>query len=271
MFISSRWSHLVASALSLTVATASLADDVFVKEGVVVKPLPKWKQRQLERKLLRRPGSSVVVEGAPAAVVVPEPAGNVKVRRAFRPLFGDRLARRPEVVVGAPVVSSSSSVVTNSSSPAATPGVIVSTPRVVAPGDPQVIPGSVEVTPTPRVVRPPVASTPREPSATIEPMGEPQLEPEQPAPGQILPVPADEIPPPVVSTPRQTSSSTKPTPQPVPVRPQPAAPTPDPVPAPAAPAPSVDPGPAAPTPSSTPPPAPEPEPTLELPAVPRPA
>lgn len=253
MFAKFGWTQLIASALVLTVATSSLADDVLVKEGVVVKPLSKRKQRKLEKKLLKRPGNKVVIEGTPTASPAPEVFAGAKARRALRPLFPDRFGRRNDVVVGSPIITS--------------PGFVVSTPRtVIAPGDPLVMPGSVEVDPSARGVRPPVVSTPRGQSRPIDPTDEPDLEMERPGSARILPPPADEIPPPVVSIPRKPATSPTPMPSPIPST----------SPAPASPArgstvPSVDPGPS----SSTPPPAPEPEPVveppLELPQAPKPA
>ncbi len=83
MFAKVRWSHLIASALVLAAATPAPADDTFVEQGVVVKPLPKWKQRQLERKLLRHPGNKVVIEGSPTVAPSAEAMAGVKSRRAL--------------------------------------------------------------------------------------------------------------------------------------------------------------------------------------------
>ncbi len=255
MFITNRWSHVLTAALTLGVASSTMADDVFVKEGVVVKPLSKWKQRRLEKKVLRNPGSQVVVEGSPTAVTtVPEATTGVKVRRSFRPLFSDRATRRSEVV-GAP------SVMTSRPAIVSTPATIVSSPRstTIAPGDPLVIPGSVEVTPTPRVVRPPIVSVPRGTVTPTEPGDESEYEVERPASVRVLPPPAEEIPP-VVSTPR--NPTTTPATPSIPVLPMPAPPS-------EAPLPREDSSPL----PATPPAAPEPaiEPTLELPAPARPA
>jgi len=238
MFAKFRWSTLIALALVLTVATAGMADDVFVKEGVVVKPLSKRKQRKLEKKLLKRPGNEVVIEGTPTTTPAPEVLAGAKARRSLRPLFPDRIGRKNEVIVTAPVVT--------------TPGAIVSMPKTsIAPGDPLVMPGSVDMDTTPRVVRPPVISSPRTQPRPTEPIDEPGLEMERPASARILPPPAEEIPAPVVSIPRKPAT------------------IPTPMPAPASPAPPVDPGPK----PSTPPQSPEPEiePTLELPVAPKPA
>ena len=250
MFRKVRWSSLVASTLACIVASTTLADDVFVQQGVVVKPLSKRKQRKLEKKMQRRSGSEVVVEGTPTATPSPDAIAGMKARRSFRPLFADRSPRRTDVVV-APAAGASS-------------GVVVSNPRVVnAPGDPLVIPGSAEMMPTPRTTRPPIMSTPRGGALPLEPLEEPEAGSERPASARILPAPADEIPPPVVSIPRKPAPMPPPTtPAPVPV------PVPTPMPAPESPAPSVDPG-------ATPPPAPEAvptaEPALERPLDPKPA
>ncbi len=242
MFAPICWSSLIASILTLAVASSTLADDVFVKEGVVVKPLSKRKQRKLEKKLLKRPGNEVVIEGTPTAAPVPEVITRAKARRSLRPLFPDRFNRRNDVVVTPSVVTSPSSV--------------VSIPRtVLAPGDPLVMPGSVDVTPSPRVVRPPVISTPKGPSRPVDPTDEPEPEPEleteRPASARILPPPADEIPPPVVSTPRKPSTSPAPSPAPKPASP--------------------DQGPSTGTPPAAPEPEPVVEPPLELPQAPKPA
>ena len=245
MFRSFRWSALIAGSLAASVAgatPASAADDVFVKEGVVVKPLSKAKQRRLERKLLRQPGNKVVIEGTPSALPSPEALAGMKTRSALRPRFGDLFGRRNEVIVGAPIVTRTGPIV-------AGPSTVVGAPKVItAPGDPLVLPGSAEVTPPARATRPPVVSTPRASTVPVEPEDELELPAERPATGRVLPPPADEIPPPVVSTPRPPA---QPEPAPAP------APAADPTPA-ADPRPPLDPGPV------TPPPA---GPTLE----PRPA
>ena len=118
MFAKYRGSCLLATALglgsSLTGATAGAADDVFIERGVVVKPLPKWKQRHIEKKLLRHPGNQVVIEGRTAVTAGTEVLPETKTRRAFRPLFPNLFDRRNEVVVAPPVVT--------------TPGTIVTTP-----------------------------------------------------------------------------------------------------------------------------------------------
>ena len=251
MFRRDRLPQMFAAALAVAVGSTALADDVFVQEGVVVKPLSKSKQRKLERKLLRQPGSKVVIEGKPTATPTPEAIAGVKTRRSFRPLFGDRFARRNDVIVGAPVITSIAPA--GGSSKASVTG-----PRSGAvASDPQVIPGSVDVTPSARPGRSPVISTPRGTALPVEPPDEPELELDRPASARILPPPADEIPPPVVSTPRS------PLPQPAPAP----LPTPPPAPAPASVPeaevkPALDPGPAAP-PSAGPP--------LEPPGEPRPA
>ena len=256
MFAPNRWTGLMAATLALTLAATTQADDTFVQQGVVVKPLPKWKQRQLEKKLLRNPGNKVVIEGAPTVTPSPEAIAGVKSRRSLRPIFGDRFGKRNDVVVTAPrtVVAAPRTVITG-------PATIVSPPRtVIAPGDPLVVPGSVEVTPGSRVVRPPVISTPRGQAQPVEPM-EPELEPERPATVRILPPPAEEIPAPVVSIPRRPS-----TPAPM------SLPSPTPVPSTPTPAPAV---PADPGPPATPPAGPELElpvqPPLESPLEPKPA
>ena len=256
-----RWSYLVALSLVCAVITTAVADDVFVQQGVVVKPLSKRKQRRLEKKVLRRPGNEVVIEGTPTATPSPEALAGMKSRRSLRPLFGDRFARRNDVIVGPSVVTTPATVVSSSST-------IVSTPTTrVAPGDPQVIPGSVEVMPSPRGVRPPVVSIPRGNAPPVEPLDEPEPTMERPASARILPLPADEIPPPVVSTPRGPAA---PAPTSLPSTPPAPAPAPPPAPTPAL-EPTVDPGPL----PTTPPPAPEPEPTLEptleRPVTPKPA
>ena len=255
MFAYNHWTGVIAAALALTLASTTLADDTFVQQGVVVKPLPKWKQRQLEKKLLKNPGNKVVIEGAPTVKPSPEALAGLKSRRSFRPIFGDRFGKRNDVVVTAPrtVVATPRTVVTG-------PSTVVSTPKtVIAPGDSLVIPGSVEVAPGARVGRPPVISTPRGQAQPVEPMIEPELEPERPATVRVLPPPAEEIPAPVVSIPHKPSA---PAPMPLPTQ----IPS-DPAPAPAAPA---DPGP-----PSTPPAAPELElpaqPPLETPLEPKPA
>ena len=269
MFAANRWSSLLASILALGVAAAHAGDDVFVQEGVIVKPLPKWKQRKLEKKLLRHPGNQVVIEGGPSTA--PDVLAGARTRRAMRPLFGDLFNRRTDVVVAPPVVAAPSVVVTTPSTTIASPSAIVSVPRSsVAPGDPLVMPGSVEVESPAPIVRPPVISTPRRsPSPSVlpvEPIDEPDLDDDRPGSLRVLPPPADEIPPPVVSTPRKASAS--PNPNPV-LEPTPPRPTLEPTPASPAPAMPIDPGP---TPPVTPP-VTEPvvEPTLELPNAPRPA
>lgn len=246
MFVRNRWVCLIAATLSLAIAATTVADDVFVKEGVVVKPLSKRKQRKLERKLTRRPGNEVVIEGSPTVIPSPDALAGTKARRSLRPLFPDRFGKRPDVVVSPSVITGPSTVVTS--------------PRIkTAPGDPLVLPGSAELMPTPRGVRSPVVSTPRGTTTLpLEPDDEPALEAERPASVRILPPPADEIPAPVVSTPREPAA-----PAPMPMPSIPANPTP-------APAPSVDPGPT-PTPPLAPEAAPTAEPTLERPLAPKPA
>ena len=267
MFASIRWSTLLASVLALGAATAHAADDVFVKEGVVVKPLPKWKQRRIEKKLLRHPGNEVVIEGSPTADLNPDVLAGVRTRRAMRPLFGDMFNRRTDFIVPPSVVATPSVVVTTPSTTVTSPGTIVSIPRSsVAPGDPLVMPGSVEIESPAPIVRPPVISTPRRLPAPVEPTHQPESEADRPGSIPVLPVPADEIPPPVVSTPRKASSSPNPTPILGPALPGPDL---EPTPTGPIPAPSVDPGPTTPI---TPPVAqPADEPILELPAPARPA
>ena len=265
MFASIPWSSLLASVLALGLATAHAADDVFVKEGVIIKPLPKWKQRRMEKKLLRHPGNKVVIEGSPTADLTPDVLAGARTRRAMRPLFGDLFNRRNDFIVAPPVIASPSVVVTTPSTIVTSPSTIVSIPRSsVAPGDPLVMPGSVEIESPAPIVRPPVISTPRR--SPIESTDEPELEADRPGSIRVLPPPADEIPPPVVSTPRKASAS--PNPGPI-LEPTPPSPTLEPTPPNTTPAPSVDPGP---TPPVTPPVAePVVEPILELPAAPRPA
>ena len=264
MFAAIRWSSLLASVLALGVATARAADDVFIKEGVIVKPLPKWKQRRMEKKLLRHSGNKVVIEGSPTAD--PDILAGARTRRAMRPRFGDLFNRRTDVIVTPSVVASPSVVVTTPSTIVTSPSPIVSIPRSsVAPGDPLVMPGSVEIESPAPIVRAPIISTPRRTPLPVEPVDEPYLEADRPEAIPILPPPADEIPP-VVSTPRKASAS--PNPGPI-LEPSPPSPTLEPTPPSPTPAPSVDPGP---TPPVTPPMV-EPilEPTLELPNAPRPA
>ncbi len=71
MFAKNRTARLAAIlALVAGSSVANAADDVIVQpDGTVVKPMPKWKQRKLERKIAKLSGGDVVVEGTPTVPV----------------------------------------------------------------------------------------------------------------------------------------------------------------------------------------------------------
>lgn len=114
-------------ALAVAASASAPAEDVYLENGVYVKQLPPWRQRMIQKRMLRQAGvapvggSEVVIQGPPAVRVPGPPAA----RRSMRPLFGpprfpatvipqddpivitrpstaaDR-ARRPNVVLEAP-------------------------------------------------------------------------------------------------------------------------------------------------------------------------
>src|SRR6478752_6089592 len=68
MFAPIRPARWVAALTLVVVASTTLrAEDVYVENGVYVKQLPPWRQRMIQKKMLRRSGE-VIVEAPPAVV-----------------------------------------------------------------------------------------------------------------------------------------------------------------------------------------------------------
>jgi hypothetical protein len=91
MFASTRPTRWVAAlALVVVASTTSPArsEDVFVQDGVYVKQLPPWRQRLLQKKMLRQSGSEVIIEAPPAITPGVRVPGPLASRRSMRPLFG---------------------------------------------------------------------------------------------------------------------------------------------------------------------------------------
>lgn len=105
MSLSFRPTRTAAVLVGLTLAgvaastSAVRADDVYLDNGVYVKQLPPWRQRMIQKRMLRQAGvpvgggSDVVIQGPPA-VRVPSPP---PARRAMRPMFGG--ARFPATII----------------------------------------------------------------------------------------------------------------------------------------------------------------------------
>lgn len=169
-----RW--VAALALVVVASTTARAEDIYVENGVYVKQLPPWRQRMLQKKMLRRSGE-VIVEAPPAVVgsVVRVP-GPPASRRSMRPLFGP-----PRV-------------------PA----------RIISPSESVIVPGAKVITPKARGVEPPAAilSEPSDVEEELDELPPVDLPPAKekvitPAPGTITsPAPGA-----VISTPEARPTS----------------------------------------------------------------
>ncbi|WP_435020994.1 hypothetical protein TA3x_002130 [Tundrisphaera sp. TA3] len=132
MFVRNRPALLVASlALVVAASTTAPAEDIYVENGVYVKQLPPWRQRLLQKRMLRQSGAAEVVIQGPPAVRVPGPPAS---RRSMRPLFGP--VRYPATIIepaGDPVVVTGPKVISSK------PGVVVESPTRIKAEPPVVV------------------------------------------------------------------------------------------------------------------------------------
>ncbi len=196
MFAKNRSAPL-AAVLALVVGTSATgADDVVVQpNGTVVKPMPKRKQRKLERKIQKLTGGDVVVEGTP---VVP-----VRPNRFLKPIQPRREVR---VVTPGPaprIIEGPAPIVTNTPIPA--DSTTSSSNRPIYSNSKPSISRTPIITETPVSIGTPIVSTPSAPSGTVSaPVTGPDssVNPAKgadpvPAPAEVIPPPVEVVPPPV--------------------------------------------------------------------------
>ncbi len=190
MFAQNRPARL-AAVLTLLAGTAAAAqaEDVIVQpDGKVVRPMPKWKQRKLERKIQRLTGGEVVVEGTPTVPVRPS--------RFLRPIPPRREVRvvtpgpAPRVIEGpAPILSNAPVVIDSATSTSNRPIYVNQKPIVSA---------TPIVTETPVTIGAPIVSTPSGRSGAVSaPVTGPDSSVNPARGSDPVPAPAEVVPPPV--------------------------------------------------------------------------